>query len=116
MMKLVARLEKHADLFEGDEGALMREAASAIEEMCEHLDECWTKYEAAVAAEREACAKILEAHADELKDCKARLERHPNPHYLDLEQADSYRKVAEIIEDLVAAIRARNPSPQENNG
>lgn len=103
MMKLVARLEKHADLFEGDEGALMREAASAIEEMCEHLDECWTKYEAAVAAEREACAQI--AH-DAMIDFLS-------PEYATSQPISSFGERF-ACNRIMKAIRARQPSPPQS--
>lgn len=36
------------------------EAAKAIEELCERLEGCWEAYEAAIATEREACAKVID--------------------------------------------------------
>jgi hypothetical protein len=60
MMELVERLRL------GGPNALevTDEAAAAIADLCERLETCWGGYEAAIKAEREACAKIAKKHRD----------------------------------------------------
>lgn len=67
------------------------EAATAIEELCERLESCWEKHDAAIAQEREACAILTEQS------------------YLGQDNANRHAYILEIA----SAIRARSAPPSE---
>ena len=55
-MKLVSRLRRDGSTAT----EATKEAADAIEQLCEMLETCWEKYETAITFERESCAVVAE--------------------------------------------------------
>lgn len=92
------------------------EAADAIEQLCEKLETCWEKYEAAVAKEREACVKIANDHIGEAQRSRIRKGRKLSmlPHYAQDEIIAEERGGDIVAKLIVSAIRSR--SSEGGNG